>query len=533
MFKIFELNEDFLIQEEKDPLAFDDLSLAAGLGITLRTLWWANKCTNRLYSPLYLAKSGKQVSKEYPTTVLASIVNAPEIFKITDKDGNSCFSATKDLSKRHSAPYKVHTCEKVQWDKDVFEDNYRLIMRPDSRLDYIQERILEYLDMENFKWPNYVAAYVKGRSLISHVLPHMIKEGDSVDNLFTKVKDLLENNKNTELQSLFEDEVALPKTWVRIDLSDFFGHCRKAQVREALLANFNLSKISANILATILTTDMKFTNKKGEERIKRVLPQGTCTSPAISNLVALNTFDPDIKEYCEKNGLVYTRFSDDLVFSRKDKKEIWPKSEAEKRGVTGFTKEQLLEDVVNMVNKHGFWVNMKKTLNMHEGKKVRVCGFIVNEFLNLDRRWTKKTLSMVFNTLNNGWEKERQSFELKTGTTVSLEKFKQKVYGRLNRLVEHRPSVFLNWLMAQGGRVRALPLSPLVREKYQFTFAEKWNKRFNKFTISDFCRRISGFSGPGRSKLQEDIFKESQQEQDLILQEVRDLEFALNIRRLI
>jgi RNA-directed DNA polymerase len=48
------------------------------------------------------------------------------------------------------------------------------------------------------------------------------------------------------------------------------------------------------------------------------LPQGTPTSPAISNIV-FNDIDEVLQNFSEKNNLIYTRYSDDLCFSSHDK----------------------------------------------------------------------------------------------------------------------------------------------------------------------------------------------------------------------
>lgn len=47
---------------------------------------------------------------------------------------------------------------------------------------------------------------------------------------------------------------------------------------------------------------------------KLILSVGAPTSPLISNFIAFD-FDQMVTEYCQKNGIIYTRYSDDLTFT--------------------------------------------------------------------------------------------------------------------------------------------------------------------------------------------------------------------------
>lgn len=47
---------------------------------------------------------------------------------------------------------------------------------------------------------------------------------------------------------------------------------------------------------------------------ERALPQGACTSPALSNQIA-KKLDRRLAGMCAKQGFTYTRYADDLTFS--------------------------------------------------------------------------------------------------------------------------------------------------------------------------------------------------------------------------
>lgn len=93
---------------------------------------------------------------------------------------------------------------------------------------------------------------------------------------------------------------------VCLDAQHFFESITADAVEECLLAHGACKKIAS--LITALCTD--------EGR----LPQGTPTSPSLSNAVAF-PLDCRCAEIAKKHGFVYTRYVDDLLFSTPDNKE--------------------------------------------------------------------------------------------------------------------------------------------------------------------------------------------------------------------
>lgn len=93
---------------------------------------------------------------------------------------------------------------------------------------------------------------------------------------------------------------------MRVDIHDFFGSIKKNTIE--------------NMLASIVL--ISDTDKKSEiismiseiVTLNDCLPQGACTSPAVSNLCFV-PLDQRITKYCQKLGVRYTRYADDLLFS--------------------------------------------------------------------------------------------------------------------------------------------------------------------------------------------------------------------------
>jgi RNA-directed DNA polymerase len=114
---------------------------------------------------------------------------------------------------------------------------------------------------------------------------------------------------------------------VKVVIEDFFHNVAEGQIYRIFhslgypsLLSFELSRILAiadhkygrrNNLETRWTKISDYSNA-----IEGVLPQGAPTSPMLSN-VAMRDLDHRLYDFAGVNGFVYTRYSDDLIFSTK------------------------------------------------------------------------------------------------------------------------------------------------------------------------------------------------------------------------
>lgn len=95
-----------------------------------------------------------------------------------------------------------------------------------------------------------------------------------------------------------------------------------------------------------------------------VLPQGVSTSPMLSNLVA-KRLDESLFNYAQNNGLVYSRYADDLSFSG----SILPSTKSISR---------LRHEIVLFIRKCGFQENPTKFHVSGPGAKKMVLGLLVD-----------------------------------------------------------------------------------------------------------------------------------------------------------
>ena len=98
------------------------------------------------------------------------------------------------------------------------------------------------------------------------------------------------------------------KYFVRMDIKDFFPSITYDMIKGTFsnLISFDSDEDKEGILK--LVADIC--------TYEGTIPQGVPTSPAISNIV-MARIDQRVTKYCHILGITYTRYADDMLFSRK------------------------------------------------------------------------------------------------------------------------------------------------------------------------------------------------------------------------
>lgn len=154
---------------------------------------------------------------------------------------------------------------------------------------------------------------------------------------------------------------------LNVDLKDFFPTVTFRRVR-GLFQSLGYSPAVATVLGLLCTEaprrKVQFNGAEYWVAVgERCLPQGAPTSPVIANLVA-RKLDRRLKGRLAKRGWVYTRYADDLSFSRKD-----------------FTRAELgfvHASIRHVVQDEGFALNPKKGRAQGKGARQDVTGVVVN-----------------------------------------------------------------------------------------------------------------------------------------------------------
>jgi RNA-directed DNA polymerase len=180
---------------------------------------------------------------------------------------------------------------------------------------------------------------------------------------------------------------------VNVDLKDFFPTITFHRVRGAL-AQLGYSPAAATILALLCTESPRRTVEYAGRMFHvatgpRALPQGACTSPALSNLIA-RRLDSRLAGIAAKLGWHYTRYADDLSFSAD--------AAAEPESATGY----LLARIRHITKDEGFVVNEKKTRVLKQSAAMAVTGVVVNQRPGVRRREVRRLRAILHNSKKLG-----------------------------------------------------------------------------------------------------------------------------------
>jgi RNA-directed DNA polymerase len=127
-----------------------------------------------------------------------------------------------------------------------------------------------------------------------------------------------------------------------------------------------------------------------------VLPQGSPSSPTLTNILCKN-LDRRLNGLAKRFGATYTRYADDITFSS-------PHSIFNDEG---FNKElyRIIEEDQKLV------INPKKTRLQKSGYRQEVTGLIVNDKVNVRRRYVKQIRMWLYYWEKYGYEKAEAIFK--------------------------------------------------------------------------------------------------------------------------
>lgn len=174
------------------------------------------------------------------------------------------------------------------------------------------------------------------------------------------------------------------KVILKLDIKDFFPSITFENIYNALSNSIFPKEIK--VLLVKLCTYYNY------------LPQGSPTSPYLSNLI-LKNFDNYIGKYCEEREISYTRYCDDLTFSG------------------NFNVNKLKNKVQAYLEELGFNLNDKKTKVIRNNTRQKVTGVVVNKKLNIVKEYKRKIRQELYYIEKYGLEnvckflhKEKESY---------------------------------------------------------------------------------------------------------------------------
>jgi len=191
---------------------------------------------------------------------------------------------------------------------------------------------------------------------------------------------------------------------IKLDLKDFFPTVIFPRVR-GLFQSLGYSPAVATLMGLVCTeSPRRRVVYDGEPYFvaigDRSLPQGACTSPALSNLVT-RRLDRRLRGASAAKGWVYTRYADDLTFSA-------PRGH---RGDIGW----IIARSRHLAAEEGFILNESKVRVLRRAGRQSVLGIGVNDKPGLRRREVRQLRAILHNARHTGLaaqnRDERPDFE--------------------------------------------------------------------------------------------------------------------------
>lgn len=159
----------------------------------------------------------------------------------------------------------------------------------------------------------------------------------------------------------------------KFDFKDFFTSIKDSDIRSHLIkhGSYKYTDDELNDISRIVCI-------KTQGRDSYNLSIGAPSSPLISNTI-LYDFDTLVSEWCNDQGVTYSRYADDLAFSTNHKN-------------TSHTIEPFIRDVVRKLEYPKLRFNNKKTIHLSKKHQRRITGLIVTNEGNISLGRSKKRL---------------------------------------------------------------------------------------------------------------------------------------------
>ena len=202
------------------------------------------------------------------------------------------------------------------------------------------------------------------------------------------------------------------KRWVlNIDFEDYFETIHFGRVRGRLMAPpYNYSREIAQFIAHIAC----FRTEKevdGSPRTTHVLMPGGALSPILANIVS-DKLDAELARFCRQTGCTYTRYADDITIS--SNRRTFPARIGRFANPNSYDEFILSDTFQQIIEDNGFRINHSKTRLLGFAFQQEVTGLVVNEKVNVKRKFVRDVRAML------------RDWELNGNTEASARHFNEK-----------------------------------------------------------------------------------------------------------
>ncbi|HEY5557682.1 reverse transcriptase family protein [Acetobacterium sp.] len=194
--------------------------------------------------------------------------------------------------------------------------------------------------------------------------------------------------KNCNYYDFLEPHINFYKNsfFLRLDVENFFGSIRYSDINDVMsyyfLDSFDIEK--KREILEIICKVLTFHDK---------VIQGTPTAPVISNII-FRSLDIRIQKYCQKFGVIYSRYADDLLFSTHQKI---------------LMSSDFYKGIQNIIMSKNFMINHNKTIRYKNS--ISLNGYVVDCTIRLSRKKLKRLNRVLFYLENVKFRNEERWFE--------------------------------------------------------------------------------------------------------------------------
>lgn len=194
---------------------------------------------------------------------------------------------------------------------------------------------------------------------------------------------------------------------LNMDLKDFFHSFDRKWVKYGFSYEpFNLNGTKekeevAFLISCLCTHPIEIDGVK-----KTVLPQGSPTSPTITNILCYR-LDRKLSGLAKRFGVTYTRYADDITFSSPH--NVYQPGDDAKADQNGRY-DNFMSEFKRIINEENLTINPKKTRLQKSDYRQEVTGLTVNEKVNVTRRYVKQIRMWLYYWEKYGYDKAEQIF---------------------------------------------------------------------------------------------------------------------------
>lgn len=212
-----------------------------------------------------------------------------------------------------------------------------------------------------------VKKLTKGRKVfysLSHTSPHFHVQERLIKTLFSKIplnSSAMAFRSGYSYLKYLEPHVS-GTSFCRLDIISFFNSIKIEDFESALIPYVKDEFIfdgKQKIIDAIVNSTSLETNVNGEKKL--FLPMGFKTSPVISNII-FRKLDIMIQTFCSRNGVTYTRYADDMLFSMQNKSNM-------------LLTDYFIREISSLVSIMGFKINERKYIA--KTKMISINGYVV------------------------------------------------------------------------------------------------------------------------------------------------------------